>query len=201
MTKHALAHHEHHEDTASKVIFGFWIYIMTDCILFASLFATYAVLHNNTYGGPGVQQMATLPFVLLQSLMLLASCFANGLSFVAVQKAAKNQVMFWLVVAFLLGLAFVGLEWQQFSGLIAAGNSWQKSAFLSAFFTLVGVHGLHVVVGLLWMLVLMIQLAMKNLTTTMKIRFTCLNIFLGFLNIMWVFIFTIVYLMGAIQHV
>lgn len=198
MTTHALHEHAHHDDVPSKVIFGFWIYIMTDGILFAALFATYAVLHNNIWNGPGIQQIATLPYVLVQTLVLLTSVFTYGLASVALRGGHKNRILFWLTITFLLGLVFLGFEWQQFANLIAHGNSWQTSAFLSIFFSLVGLHGMHIVAGMLWIIILMIQLRMKNITATMQTRLACLGLFWNFLNIMWLFIFTIVYLMGAI---
>lgn len=198
MTTHALHDESHHDDVSSKVIFGFWIYIMTDAILFAALFATYAVLHNNIWNGPGIQQIATMPYVMVQSLVLLTSVFTYGLSSVALHRGHKKGIFFWLAITFLLGLVFLGFEWQQFANLLQHGNSWQTSAFLSIFFSLVGIHGFHIVAGLLWIIILMVQLKMQSITPTMQTRLTCLGLFWNFLNIMWLFIFTIVYLMGAI---
>ncbi len=194
-------HHIQHHDASSKVIFGFWIYILTDCILFASLFATYIVLYNNTYGGPGIAQVTSLPYGLIQTLIIIFSTLTFGFGFAAIYRGNRNQVMFWLVITFLLGLAFLGMEQQQFAHLLHQGYSWQTSAFLTVFFSLIGIYGLHILVALLWIIILMIQLSSQNLTSMMKTRLTCLSLFWNFLNIVWVFIFTIVYLMGAIQHV
>jgi cytochrome o ubiquinol oxidase subunit 3 len=190
--------HHHHPDPASKVIFGFWIYILTDFILFATLFATYAVLSHNAFGGMGHVQAEALPHALRQSIIFLASSFTYGLAIIALKDGAKKQLYLWLVVTFLLGLGFVASEYREFAALIQAGHTWQSNGFFSAFFSLVGIHGIHVTVGLLWMLVLMVQLAVKGITPTMKTRFSCLGLFWDFLNIVWIFIFTIVYLMGAI---
>lgn len=191
-------HHDHDHEVADKVTFGFWVYLMTDFIMFAALFATYAVLHPNTYGGPGIAQMASLEQVLWQTLCLLASTFTCGLAFLAAQKNSRATTLFYLALALVLGAGFVGLEFSQFAVLWQQGITWQGSAFLSAYFSLVGLQGIHVVIGLLWILIVMLQLACQNLSPTMKIRMTCLSLFWSFVNIVWIFIFTIVYLMGAI---
>lgn len=192
-----MSHQVEQKEATSKTIFGFWVYLMTDCVLFASLFATYAVLHNNTFGGPSGQELFSLPFVLIETLILLTSSFTAGLAMLAVHRRAKNQVMLWLGVTFILGLAFLGLELHEFSNLVHEGNSWRRSGFLSAFFTLVGTHGLHITSGLLWMAVLMIQVLRRGLTGSTVKRLTLLSLFWHFLDIVWIFIFTIVYLMGA----
>ncbi len=182
----------------SKTVLGFWVYLMTDCILFASLFATYAVLQNNTFGGPSGQELFSLPFVLLETLILLTSSFTCGLGLLASHRGKKNQVMAWFGVTFLLGLAFLALELSEFSHLVAEGNSWQRSGFLSAFFTLVGTHGLHIATGLMWIVVMMIRVWRGGLTTVNLRRLTVLSLFWHFLDIVWIFIFTFVYLMGAL---
>ncbi|MDB5178617.1 MAG: cytochrome o ubiquinol oxidase subunit [Patescibacteria group bacterium] len=172
---------------------------MTDCVLFASLFATYAVLHNNTFGGPGAHELFSMPFVLAETLILLTSSFTAGLAILATHQGKRNQVLTWLSLTFLLGVAFLTMEITEFSHLAAEGNSWQRSGFLSAFFTLVGTHGLHIATGLLWMTVLMIQVLRRGLGTATVRRLTLLSLFWHFLDVIWIFIFTIVYLMGAIQ--
>lgn len=197
MTTNTLEHHDHH-NTDSIDIFGFWIYIMSDCILFATIFATYAVLHNNTFGGPGIKQLAGLPYVLGETMALLASSFTYGLAILALYKNRKAQVINWLIVTFVLGLTFVAMEVNEFVHLYMEGHSWQASAALSAFFTLVGTHGLHVSIGLLWMLILLIQIPKFNLNSVMRRRLTYLGLFWAFLDIVWIFVFTVVYLMGAI---
>ncbi len=186
----------HHDD---KTTFGFWVYLMTDCILFATLFATYAVLHNKTFGGPGAPELFSLPFVLTETLILLTSSFTAGLATLATHAGKKVQVLAWLAVTFLLGVAFLTMELTEFSHLIAEGNSWARSGFLSAFFTLVGTHGLHITAGLIWMGTLMVQVMRRGLEAPVVRRLTLLSLFWHFLDIIWIFIFTIVYLMGVLS--
>lgn len=185
-------------DSFSKTIFGFWIYLMTDCILFATFFATYAVLHHNTFGGPTAKELFSLPYALIETLILLTSSFTCGLALLAANRQNKNQTMVWFGVTFILGLAFLAMELKEFSHLVHEGNSWQRSGFLSAYFTLVSTHGLHITFGLLWIIVMMIHVIWRGLTINTLRRLTCLSMFWHFLDIVWIFIFTIVYLMGAL---
>lgn len=185
-------------DQDAKPYIGFWIYLMTDCILFASLFATYAVLRGSTFGGPSGSDLFSLPFVLTETLILLASSFACGLGVLAARVHDKKQVLTWFGITFLLGLAFLGLEVQEFSEFIHEGNGPDRSAFLSAFFTLVGTHGLHISAGLLWMGVLMARILKRGLDGSSLKRLVLLSLFWHFLDIVWIFIFTIVYLMGVL---
>ena len=180
-----------------KTIFGFWVYIMTDCILFASLFATYAVLRNGTAGGPSGHDIFTMPYVLTETLILLTSSFTCGLMLLAARAGKTKQVIAWLAVTFALGLTFVTVELAEFSHLIAVGHSWRISAFLSSFFTLVGTHGFHISVGLLWALVMGAFLLRRGLNPQILRRLEMFSIFWHFLDIVWVFIFTIVFLMGV----
>lgn len=199
MGTQALDHHDHeHHDTGSMDIFGFWIYIMSDCILFAMIFATYAVIHNNTFGGPGMKELTSLPYVFGETMALLASSFTYGMAILSLYKGHKNRIMSWLMVTFLLGLTFIVMEVSEFVHLCQEGHSWTSSGALSGFFTLVGTHGFHVSMGLLWMFVLMIQLAKDGITPVMAKRLTYLGLFWAFLDIVWIFVFTIVYLMGSI---
>lgn len=181
----------------AKTSFGFWVYLMTDCILFASLFATFAVLRNSTYGNVAGSDIFELPFVLTETLILLTSSFTAGLATLAVHRADKPKVLLWLGVTFALGATFLGLEISEFRALASEGHSWRASAFLSAFFTLVGTHGLHITVGLFWMAVLMIRIWKRGLSPVNSKRTILLAMFWHFLDIVWIFIFTIVYLMGA----
>jgi cytochrome o ubiquinol oxidase subunit 3 len=191
--------HTHDEHTQeARVSLGFWIYIMSDCLLFASLFATYAVLHGNIYGGPSGKDLFSLAFVLTETLLLLTSSFTIGLAVLSSRHALKNQTLFWLAATLVLGLTFLGLELSEFSRLVHDGNSWQRSAFLSSFFTLVGTHGLHLALGSLWMMFLMAQTFYDGFTATVTRRLLCLSLFWHFLDVVWIFIFTIVYLMGAV---
>jgi cytochrome o ubiquinol oxidase subunit 3 len=181
-----------------KVIFGFWVYILTDCVLFASLFATYAVLRFNTNGGPSGSELFSPPYVLTETLILLTSSFTCGMAMLAAYRNKKSRVITWFSVTFLLGLSFLMMELAEFTHLVSDGNSWQRSGFLSSFFTLVGTHGLHITVGLLWMVVMMARVLGSGVTATNMRRLTMLGIFWHFLDLVWIFIFTIVYLLGAI---
>lgn len=189
--------HEEHALADQKAHFGFWVFIMTDCLLFASLFATYAVLHTGTYGGPGTKDLFGLPFVLFETLILLTSSFTCGLGLLAARTHEKRQVVTMLAITFLLGVAFLALELTEFKHLASEGNSWQRSGFLSAFFTLVGTHGLHITTGLVWIVVLLGQLAKRGFTRGVLRRLRMYAIFWHFLDIVWIFIFTVVYLFGV----
>lgn len=182
-----------------KSLLGFWIYLMTDCILFASLFATYIVLHNNTFGGQGASELFDMPAILVETLLLLTSSFTCGLAMIAVRQRHLKSSLFWFGFTFVLGAAFLFMELSEFSALIAEGNSWQRSGFLSAFFTLVGTHGLHIAIGLLWLSVMGWKLIKHGFTTNTVRRLTLFSMFWHFLDIIWIFIFTFVYLIGALQ--
>ncbi len=181
----------------SKTIFGFWVYLMTDCVLFASLFATFVVLRNNTFGGPAGNELFGLPFVLTETLVLLTSSYTAGLGILAARRRDKNQVMVWFMLTFLLGLFFLTMELTEFHKLAIEGNSWRRSGFLSAFFTLVGTHGLHITSGLIWMAVMLYRTVRYGLSGASVKRLTMLSMFWHFLDIIWIFIFTIVYLIGV----
>ena len=183
-----------------KTAFGFWMYLMTDCVLFASLFATYAVLRNNTAGGAAGSELFSLPYVLVETVLLLTSSLTCGLALLAAKRANNRQVLGWLAVTFLLGASFLVMEVSEFAKLAHEGNSWQRSGFLSGFFTLVGTHGLHIASGLLWLLVLSIKIARNKtsgLAGNMLKRLTLFSVFWHLLDIVWIFIFTVVYLIGA----
>ncbi|MFZ2832040.1 MAG: cytochrome o ubiquinol oxidase subunit III [Minisyncoccia bacterium] len=203
MTTHTSNHREEvieaRHTREAKSLFGFWVYLMSDALLFGSIFATYAVLHGNTFGGPGAKELFSMPFVLTETLILLASSFTYGLaSIVARHHHNKRMVLMWLGVTALLGLAFLGMEMSEFTKLFEEGNTWQKSGFLSAFFTLVGTHGLHVTAGIIWMVSLMVQVSQRGITVATTGKISMLGLFWHFLDIIWIFIFTFVYLMGAI---
>ncbi|MDR3449138.1 MAG: cytochrome o ubiquinol oxidase subunit III [Alphaproteobacteria bacterium] len=190
------AHHGH--DAGADTVFGFWIYIMTDCILFATLFATYAVLGRNYAGGPTGKEIFELPYVLTETFCLLISSVTYGFAMLALGKAKRGQVLLWLAVTFLFGAGFIGMEINEFHHLVSEGNGPDRSAFLSSFFTLVGTHGLHVTCGLIWMAVMMVQVAMRGTGAEISRRLTCLSLFWHFLDIVWICVFTIVYLMGVL---
>jgi cytochrome o ubiquinol oxidase subunit 3 len=188
---------EETEQTETKYL-GFWIYLMTDCILFASLFATYIVLRANTYGGPGGGELFDMPFVLLETLVLLTSSFVCGLAVLAARRGRKQQALLGLGATFILGALFLTLELSEFAKLAGEGHGWWTSAFLSVFFTLVGTHGLHIAIGLLWLLVVVWQIARRGFTPGVTRRLTLFSLFWHFLDVIWIFIFTIVYLMGVV---
>lgn len=187
----------HAKEAESKTVFGFWVYLMTDCILFATLFATFAVLQNNTFGGPSGKELFSLPLVLTETLILLTSSFTAGLATLAAHRRNKKQVLIFFGATFVLGAAFLALEISEFVQLAHEGNSWRRSGFLSAFFTLVGTHGVHISAGLLWMVIMAVQVMRRGLGAINVKRLTLLALFWHFLDIVWIFIFTIVYLMGA----
>jgi cytochrome o ubiquinol oxidase subunit 3 len=188
-----------HQEDVAKTTLGFWIYLMTDCVLFASLFATFAVLRNNTYGGPAGSQLFSLPYVLAETLILLTSSFSCGLAILAARRRNQKQVLMLFGLTFLLGVAFLALELSEFRHLVHEGDSWRRSGFLSAFFTLVGTHGLHITIGLFWMVVMMAQVMRRGLSSVTVRKLTLLSLFWHFLDVIWIFIFSIVYLLGAVK--
>lgn len=177
--------------------FGFWLYLMSDCLLFAALFATFAVLRGNTFGGPGGEELLNLPFVFAETLILLTSSFTMGLALIYAQKKKVRATALWLSLTFLLGIAFLALELHEFAGLIAAGHGPAQSGFLSAFFVLVGTHGLHVAAGLLWMLLIGAHLWREGFDAANVRRLTRTALFWHFLDLIWIGIFSIVYLLSA----
>lgn len=187
-----------HQDFFSMRTLGFWIYLMTDCILFTTLFITYAVLHDNTFGGPTSRDLFSYATSFTETIILLCSSLTCGFGVLSAVKNQKNQILFWLTLSFLLGASFVTMEVNEFSHLIHTGNSWQRSAFLSSFFTLVSTHGLHVSFGLLWLFVLIMQVAFMGITADTFRRLVIFSLFWHFLDLIWIFIFTFVYLLGMI---
>ena len=183
------------EDNAT--LFGFWMYLMNDFVFFTSLFAVYLVLRGNTFGGSGSEIFA-LPLVLAESLILLTSSFTYGLSLLAARREDKSWVLIWLWVTFALGAAFLFIEVSEFSRLIAAGHAPTASAFLSAYFTLIGAHGLHIAAGLIWMGALIMVIARRGLTRFTLRKLMLLGLFWHFLDLVWICIFAIVYLTGTL---
>ena len=189
--------HEHH-DSGPMTVLGFWIYLMTDCILFASLFATYAVLSGNFAGGPSGHDIFELPYVLGETACLLLSSITYGFAMLALHKGNKSGVLGWLFITFLFGLGFIGMEVNEFHKLIVEGFGPSRSGFLSGYFSLVGTHGLHVTSGLIWMAMMMYQVSKKGITPTNTTRLSCLSMFWHFLDVVWICVFTVVYLMGVL---
>lgn len=189
--------HDHHE-VDEKTTFGFWTYILTDCILFGTIFAVYAVLRPSTFGGPEPKELFSMPYVLTETFLLLTSSFTFGLVILAQKNKKKGLTLALMVATFLLGAGFIGMEINEFHHLITEGHSFKTSAFLSGFFGLVGTHGLHVFFGLIWMFILMIQISFRGITPLIVRKMSCLSLFWHFLDVIWIFVFTFVYLAGAI---
>ena len=190
-----LSHHEALEAAANdRVLFGFWVYLMTDLLMFSVLFACYAVLHNNTLGGETGRQLFNQPTALAETLILLTSSFTCGIAMVAARQRNKLQTLAWFGITFALGLAFLTLELREFAAFIHEGHTLQSNAFMSSFFILVGTHGLHITSGLLWMGTTMIFIIKRGLNSALIRKLMMLSLFWHFLDIVWIFIFSIVYL-------
>ncbi len=189
---------EEAEHVIAEKAYGFWIYLMSDAIIFALLFATYVVMSHNTAGGPSGHALFRLPHTFLETVLLLASSMTFGLASVAVGARQRWQTLAWLGVTFLLGLGFVAMEISEFYGLATAGAGPERSGFLSAFFTLVGTHGAHVSVGLVWIVLLGGEVAVRGLNPYVASRVYRLGLFWHFLDIVWIGIFSVVYLPGIL---
>jgi cytochrome o ubiquinol oxidase subunit 3 len=179
------------------VAYGFWIFLLSDIVMFAALFAAYAVLVHATADGPAGAQLFNQGSVAIETACLLASSYTCGLMSLAADSRRRDGTYFFAGVTFVLGAAFLALELREFAGMIAAGAAPQRSAFLSAFFTLVGCHGLHVTAGLVWLGVMMAQVAVKGFRANVQRRLLCFALFWHALDIVWVWLFTVVYLMGV----
>ena len=187
-----------HQDTFSRTFLGFWVYLMTDCLLFGTLFCSYAVFHQETFGGPSSHDLFSLSTAFTETMILLFSSITCGFAVLSTLKHKKHDVISWLVITFLLGVSFVWIELDEFIQFVQEGNSWTRSAFLSSFFTLVGTHGLHVSFGLLWLIVMVGQVFLDGITIFTFRRLVLFSLFWHFLDVVWIFIFTLVYLMGVI---
>lgn len=188
----------HKQESKEKVYLGFWIYMMTDLLMFAVLFATYAVLRDSTFGAISIREIFDPPFVLTETLILLASSFTIGLALLFLRQQEKRKGLILLFTTLLLGLTFLGMEFYEFGKLLSEGYGPQRSAFLSAFFTLVGFHGLHILAGSFWLMLMIVQILRLGITKGNLRKTTLLGIFWHFLDVVWIFIFTIVYLMGGV---
>jgi cytochrome o ubiquinol oxidase subunit 3 len=179
------------------VAYGFWIFLLSDIIMFAALFASYAVLVHSTAGGPTGAQLFNQKTVAIETACLLASSYTCGLMSLAINSRRYFRTYLGALITFALGAAFLSLEIREFASMIAIGATPERSAFLSAFFTLVGCHGLHVTLGLIWLAVMMVQVAVMGLDATVQRRLLCFALFWHALDIVWVGLFTVVYLMGV----
>ncbi|THD63852.1 cytochrome o ubiquinol oxidase subunit III [Phenylobacterium sp.] len=189
--------HDRAADRLGATGFGFYVYLLSDAILFASLFAAFAVLHRATAGGPTGPEVFKLPGVLLETACLLVSSFTCGLAMIAANAGRKLALTGFLAITFALGAAFLGLEVSEFTRMIAEGAGPDRSAFLSGFFTLVGAHGLHITVGLAWILILFGQLWRDGFGPGFSRRIFCFSLFWHVLDVVWIAIFTFVYLIGS----
>jgi cytochrome o ubiquinol oxidase subunit 3 len=192
------AHGREWSDPYEQRELGFWLYLMSDAVIFALLFATYAVMAPNTAGGPTGRTLFSLPNAFAETLLLLFSSITFGFAILAMRSGRSAGVLSWLLLTFVLGLGFVGLETREFHGMVQAGAGPDRSGFLSAFFTLVGTHGLHVGFGLIWILIMASQVVIKGLTVPVTSRLLRLGLFWHFLDIVWVGIFSVVYLPGIL---
>jgi cytochrome o ubiquinol oxidase subunit 3 len=196
MTTPTLSHEEIRKDAV--IVFGFWLYLITDLVLFASLFAAFAVLRVSTAGGPALATLFSGPFVLTETILLLTSSFTCGLSFLCARAGKVSAVLGSLVVTAVLGATFLIMELSEFAKLHAEGSGWTTNAALSSYFTLVGTHGLHIAFGLLWAAALVVAIARRGLTRSTKRKLVLFSLFWHFLDLIWIFIFTIVYLFSLI---
>ena len=190
---------EHDHPEGSSTMLGFWLYLMSDCLIFAMLFATFGVLGSNYAAGPSPKDLFDLPLVALNTSMLLLSSITYGFAMLTMDKNRIASTQIWLAITGLFGLAFIGIELYEFAHMIHEGATPQRSAFLSSFFTLVGTHGLHVTFGLVWLVTLMVQVARRGLIPANRRRLMCLSMFWHFLDVIWIGVFTFVYLMGMLR--
>jgi cytochrome o ubiquinol oxidase subunit 3 len=187
---------EHHPENGT--LLGFWLYLMSDCLVFACLFAMYAVLGRSYAGGPTGAELFDLPTVALNTALLLLSSITYGFAVMEMQDNRLRGTVIWLVITGLFGAGFITIELREFAHLIHEGARPQRSAFLSSFFTLVSTHGLHVTFGIIWLITLLVQLGKHGLTVANRRRLMCLSMFWHFLDVVWIGVFTFVYLMAVL---
>ncbi len=193
------SHVAHMKEKAAKASLGFWLYLMTDVMVFSSLFASYVILRHGTNGGPDGAEIFNLEFVMVETFLLLASSFLCGLAYLAIQARDKRRTLVLLGATISLGIGFITLELYEFGELFLAGHDWTHSAFLSAFFTLVGTHGLHILIGIIWAIALGDYISKRGTTPDAIRKFSLFALFWHFLDLVWIFIFTVVYLLGVIS--
>ena len=189
---------EVHSDHSSVTMLGFWIYLMSDCLLFAILFATYAVLGQNYAAGPAPKDLFELDMILLSTFMLLFSSITFGFAVLRMHMNDRRGLVFWLIITGGFGLAFLYLEYLEFTHLWHLGATPMESAFLSSFFLLVGTHGAHVASGSIWLVVLLVQIGLHGVTEDNRRRVMCLSLFWHFLDLIWIGVYSLVYLTGAL---
>ncbi|TCM19744.1 cytochrome bo3 quinol oxidase subunit 3 [Novosphingobium sp. PhB165] len=189
---------EHDHPEGGSTMLGFWMYLMSDCLIFAMLFAAFGVLGGNFAAGPGPKDLFDLKLVAVNTAMLLFSSITYGIAMIAMEKNQKGATQIWLLITAVFGAAFLSIELFEFHHMIAEGATPMRSAFLTAFFSLVGTHGLHVTFGLIWLFTLVAQVGTKGLIPANKRRLMCLSLFWHFLDVIWIGVFTFVYLMGML---
>ena len=198
-THHGHSHgHEAAHGSFKGYMIGFWLYLMSDCLIFAVLFATHGVLGRSYAAGPSPADLFDLQLVAINTAMLLFSSITYGFAMLQMERNAKAETLFWLAVTGVFGAAFLGLELYEFAHLIHEGAGPTRSAFLSSFFTLVGTHGLHVTFGIIWLITLMVQVSKRGLNPENRRRLMCLSMFWHFLDVVWIGVFSFVYLMGVL---
>ncbi|HEX4480254.1 MAG TPA: cytochrome o ubiquinol oxidase subunit III [Rudaea sp.] len=190
---------DEHAHAGGSTLLGFWIYLMSDALIFATLFATFGVLNSSFAGGPTPHDIFDLKLVAFNTAVLLVSALTCGLAMISMQAGKLRLLQIWLAVTALLGIVFVSVELNEFHHLIVDGATPQRSAYLSAFFTLVGTHGLHVTFGVIWIGVMLVQLAQRGLHAENCRRLMCLSMFWHFLDVIWIGVFTFVYLLGTLS--
>jgi cytochrome o ubiquinol oxidase subunit 3 len=183
--------------TRIVVAYGFWIFLLSDIIMFSGLFAAYAVLSGDTAGGPTGRELFNLRSLFIETMCLLVSSYTCGLGALSAERRERDRYILFSVLTFVLGAAFLFIEIREFAGMVAKGAGPSRSAFLSAFFTLVGMHGAHVTSGLLWLVYMVAQVAVKGLRPHVLRRLLCFSLFWHALDIIWIGVMTLVYLMGA----
>ncbi len=196
----ATAHHEEHHDTSKITTFGFWIYIMSDCLLFATLFAVYAVMSAGNSFGSAIQpkELFGLEFVFIETMLLLVSSFTFGMAMLGANAKSMARMKFWLIITFALGASFLGMELYEFHHFAGEGATPQASGYWTSFFSLVGTHGLHVFAGLCWLVVMVFHFKREGFSKKNMVRLSCLSLFWHFLDIIWVCVFSFVYLAGVL---
>lgn len=190
---------EYSKPDGSLKILGFWLFLATDLVLFACLFATYLVLRTHVDGGPTGKSLFEVPGFMLETVVLLTSSFTGSLAIFAMRNQKKNRMVFWMIVTVLLGLVFVGYEAKEFIHYVTMGAAMQRSAFLSAFFTLVGTHGCHVSLGIVWMILIIVQVVRYGIDADTARKAFMVGLYWHFLDIVWIFIFTVVYMTGVVS--
>ena len=198
-TFHLVEADDHAHGSGGGTLLGFWIYLMSDALLFATVFATFGVVSTSYAGGPTPREIYELPLVALNTAILLVSSITFGFAMLAMEPGKVRTTQAWLLITALLGMSFVGIELYEFGNLVAEGATPQRSGFLSGFFTLVGMHGLHVTAGIVWIFVMLAQIGRRGLIIPNKRRLMCLGMFWHFLDVVWIGVFTFVYLLGMLR--